>query len=135
MKIVIDTNVIVSAVFFGGKPRLLLEKVMMRELIACVSEEILREYHETIEELCARYPAKPAAVPITQIASACMLIEPTSDIHVCRDPDDDKFISCAIDSGSLYIVSGDKDLLDLKQYEGVRILTVAAFLDIVLQRS
>ena len=52
-------------------------------------------------------------------------------MKVCRDPDDDKFISCAIDGQCYYIVSGDKDLLFLKEQQQVKIVTVSVFLDIL----
>ena len=55
------------------------------------------------------------------------MIEPKTKVEVCRDPDDNKFIECAIDSKSLYIVSGDKDLLSIENYHNVEIVTVAAF--------
>ena len=51
-----------------------------------------------------------------------------SDIHVCRDPDDDKFISCAVDGKCIYIVSGDNDLLAMEAFDGIEIITVADFL-------
>ena len=50
-------------------------------------------------------------------------------IHVSRDPDDDKFISCAVDGKCLYIVSGDGDLLSIVSYADIEILTVADFLN------
>ena len=50
MKIVIDTNVVASAVFFGGRPRELLEK-LLGELTAFVSREIVEEYRETLQRL------------------------------------------------------------------------------------
>ena len=52
-----------------------------------------------------------------------------SHIEACRDPDDNKFIECAIDNRCIYIVSGDKDLLVLEQYEDIGILTVSEFLE------
>ncbi len=55
------------------------------------------------------------------------VIQPISSVAICRDPDDDKFISCAMDGDCLYIVSGDKDLLTLREYEGVKIVTVSEF--------
>ena len=61
------------------------------------------------------------AIPLTQIISACQVIERKSNVKVCRDPDDDKFISCAVDAKCFYIVSGDKDLLTLEEYEGIEI--------------
>lgn len=128
MKIVIDTNVLASGIFFDGKPGELLRKVVARELETCVSAEIVREYRETVEELCSRYPTRPPQLPLTQILSAMELVAPRSRIHVCRDPDDDKFIECALDAECVYIVSGDKDLLSVEQYQGIRIVTVAQFL-------
>ncbi len=58
---------------------------------------------------------------------AMEIIQPESHIDICRDPDDNKFISCAKDGRCLYIVSGDKDLLTLKEYQQIRIVTVAEF--------
>ena len=56
-----------------------------------------------------------------------MLQKNHSNVKVCRDPDDDKFINCALDSKSLYIVSGDKDLLTIEKYEDIEIITAAEF--------
>ena len=127
MRIVIDTNVVASAIFFGGRPRELLELLMQHELDAYISEEILEEYQDTVEFLLNKYPAKKVNIPLAQITAACKMIEPKTAVRVCRDPDDDMFIACAVDSRSLYIVSGDKDLLEVGQYEDVQIVTVADF--------
>ena len=127
MRIVIDTNVVASAVFFGGRPRELLEKMMLHDFDVYVSREILEEYQDTIAYLCDKYPSKKVSIPLTQIAAACNLIEPKSRINICRDPDDNKFIECAVDSKSLYIVSGDNDLLSIENYQNVEIITVAEF--------
>lgn len=127
MRIVIDTNVVASAIFFGGRPRELLELLMRRELDAYISEEILEEYQDTMEYLRNKYPAKKVNIPLAHITAACKMIEPKTSVRVCRDPDDDMFIACAVDSRSLYIVSGDKDLLEVGQYGDVQIVTVADF--------
>ena len=55
------------------------------------------------------------------------IIEPVSNIEICRDKDDNKFINCAKDAKALYIVSGDKDLLVLKNYEDIEIITASEF--------
>lgn len=57
------------------------------------------------------------------------MIEPKTHIEVSRDPDDDKFIECAKDAGALYIVSGDKDLLVIEEYDGIQIITAKEFCD------
>jgi predicted nucleic acid-binding protein len=59
------------------------------------------------------------------------IIPASNNIHICRDPDDNKFISCAVDSKCYYIVSGDKDLLSLNNYENIEILTVGEFMAII----
>ncbi len=127
MRIVIDTNVVASAIFFGGRPRELLELLIRHELDAYISDEILAEYQDTAAYLRNKYPAKKVNIPLAQIAAACSIIEPKTVVRVCRDPDDDKFIACAVDSRSLYIVSGDKDLLEVGQYGNIQIVTVADF--------
>ena len=127
MKIVIDTNVVASAIFFGGQPRRLLELLLERRLEAFVSPEIIEEYHETVQYLQNKYPVKKVIVPLTHIVAACQMIEPETQLHVCRDPDDDKFIECATDAQCLYIVSGDKDLLSLKRIKDIQVVTNAEF--------
>ncbi|MBR5368270.1 MAG: putative toxin-antitoxin system toxin component, PIN family [Lachnospiraceae bacterium] len=128
MRIVIDTNVVASAIFFGGRPRDLMEKLLLQRFEAYASPDIINEYKETIEELCDRYPQRPENIPLTTILSSMKMIQPTTHIEVCRDPDDNKFIECAHDAKCLYIVSGDKDLLSLKSYREIEIVTVSDFL-------
>lgn len=129
MRIVIDTNVVASAIFFGGRPKNLLELLVSHKLEAYASMDIISEYQETIEELSNRYPNKPSHLPLTIIIAAMRLIKPTSEIKVCRDSDDNKFIECAVDADCMYIVSGDKDLLTLGQYSKIQIVTVSECLN------
>ena len=127
MRIVIDTNVVASAIFFGGRPKDLIELVVSKKLDAYASTEIITEYQETTDELCNKYPEKSVKPPLATIVSAMKMIEPTSRIAICRDPDDDIFINCAVDANCLYIVSGDKDLLSLGNYDKLQIVTVSEF--------
>ena len=62
------------------------------------------------------------------------IITAKSKIEICRDPDDNKFLGCAKDSGALYIVSGDKDLLVLKKFEKTKIITAREFCNIYLNK-
>lgn len=94
MKIVVDTNVLISGVFFGGLPRKILTFIVNQKIIACATTEI---------------------------------IDPITHIEICRDPDDNKFLECAKDSHAIYIVSGDKDLLIIKEYENIQIVTAKDF--------
>ena len=129
MRIVIDTNVIASAVFFGGKPYQLLRYIMEGRVGVVASKEIVDEYEEIILRLRQKYPAITTKIPLQNLLTKFEIIRVSSDIHVSRDPDDDKFISCAVDGKCLYIVSGDEDLLTIGNYQGIEILTVAGFLE------
>ena len=64
---------------------------------------------------------------LSPIVAQMHLIEPHSDVHVSCDKDDDKFLSCAVDAKCLYVVSGNKDLLILGDYEAVKIITAREF--------
>ena len=131
MRIVIDTNVVASAIFFGGRPAALLRMVITRTLSAVATEEILDEYQETVNYLMKKYSEKLDEFSLIPVVSAMEIIPVSHNIHVCRDPDDDKFISCAVDGQCYYIVSGDKDLLTLGNYENIRILTVSEFMKMI----
>ena len=127
MKIVIDTNVLISGVFFGGFPRKVLNAVITEKITACATTEIINEYEEIIQEMIDRKQGhinKNILQPLVQLMH---IIKPVSNIKISRDSDDDKFIGCAIDAHALYIVSGDKDLLVIKEYENIQIITAKEF--------
>jgi uncharacterized protein len=127
MKIVIDTNVLISGVFFGGYPRKIIEAVIDDSITACATVDIVEEYKEIVFEMIDRKQGHIRKDILMPLIAKLKLINKMTDVKVCRDEDDDKFLSCAIDSKSLYIVSGDKDLLSIKTYENIEIITAAEF--------
>lgn len=76
-----------------------------------------------------KYPSRLKQQLIDEVFKIFKVIIPSSKISICRDPDDDKFISCAIDAKCMYIVSGDDDLLSLGNVEDVIICTPSEFLN------
>ena len=131
MRIVVDTNVLASAVFFGGKPGELLRLILARYVSAVATQEILDEYQDTIDYLLEKYKGRELHFSAVPIYSTMEIIPAKTRVSVCRDSDDDKFISCAIDGQCYYVVSGDKDLLTLKKYRHVKIVTVSEFLNLL----
>lgn len=127
MKTVIDTNVVISGVFFGGYPRRVLDAVLDGKTSASVTAEIAAEYVEIAQEMIERKQGHFRRELFAVLLSKMELIEPHSEVHLSRDPDDDKFIACASDAKALYIVSGDKDLLVLKRYQDIEIITAKEF--------
>ena len=123
----IDTNMVISGTFFGGDPRRVIEAVVDREVNASASAPILEEYDDVVAEIIHRGYGHFNAEGFRRFVETLDLVSPTTRLEVCRDPDDDKFIECAVDARALYIVSGDKDLLDIKSFEGVEIVTATEF--------
>ena len=123
----IDTNVLISGVFFGGFPRKILSAVVGQKIFACATAEIIIEYEEIVQEMISRKQGHINRSILSPLIKAMKIIEPVTHVKVCRDPDDNKFLECANDSHALYVVSGDKDLLIIGQYENVQIVTAKEF--------
>ena len=130
MKVVLDTNVFVSGVFFSGPPFQILQAWKNGIIQLIVSPEILDENQRVGEILAEEHPEvnlEPILAYVTQnavVISAHPLHE-----RVCVDPDDDKFLACALASGNTLIISGDKHLLKVSGYQNIEVLKPRDFLD------
>ena len=129
MRIVVDTNVIIFGVFFGGAPGEVLKAIVSNKVTACASKQIVEEYIEIVNEMISRKQGKLNSDILLMLIESLEMIKPKTHVKISRDPDDDKFIECAKDADALYIVSGDKDLLVIKQYENIKIITAKEFCD------
>ena len=134
MRIVIDTYVLISGVFFGGFPRKILSSVVSGEMTACATAEIIDEYEAIVQEMINRKQGHINKNILAPLITAMEIIEPVTQVEICRDHDDNKFLGCAKDSHSLYIVSGDKDLLVIEKYENIQIITAKEFCEKYLSR-
>lgn len=135
MKVVLDTNVFVSGVFFGGTPGRVLEAWRDGRAEVVLSREIIAEYVRVGEELAARFPGVDLGPALELLAVSTTLVDSTQlPEPVSRDPDDDKFLACALAAGADCVVSGDRDLLDVSPYEGVVVLTPRDFCNQLEQR-
>jgi putative PIN family toxin of toxin-antitoxin system len=130
LKVVMDTNVFVSGVFFSGPPYQILNAWQTGEFELVVSQEILDEYRRVGEILGEERPGvelKPILDFVLEHATvyqSAVLNKP-----ICEDPDDDKFFACALASGSKVIISGDKHLLKVSGYQGIQVLKPREFVD------
>lgn len=130
MKVVLDTNVFVSGVFFSGPPFQILQAWRDEKIQLVISPEILEEYRRVGEILAEKHPAidlEPMLEYIIQ--NAVILSSPQLLERVCDDPDDDKFLACALASGSNLVVSGDRHLLKVSGYQNIEVLKPRDFLD------
>lgn len=130
MKVVVDTNVFISGVFFGGPPGDVLAAWRERRIELVVSHDIIEEYVRVTERLSARFPRVDAGPALRLVAAfatsvwAAPLPEP-----VCVDSDDDKFLACAVAAGARYVVSGDRALLATSPYRDVIVIRPRDFVD------
>jgi putative PIN family toxin of toxin-antitoxin system len=127
VRIVLDTNVLVSGIFWGGAPFRILEHWISGELDLLVAPDILDEYVRVINSLGKKQPG--LAAQWIDIITACpLIIKKRVSLSLSRDPDDDKFLECAVAGMADCIVSGDDDLLTLKHVHTIPILKPAAFI-------
>ena len=127
MKIVIDTNIVISGTFFGGFPRKILEAVVIGKVEAYANTKIIKEYLYIVKEMIADKGGQIDENILSPFIDKLNVVKPVSKIKISRDKDDDIFIECAIDSNALYIVSGNKDLLDIVEYQNISIITAKDF--------
>ena len=134
MRIVVDTNVLVSA--FLNKtspPRKVINMQQAGWYRLLVSEAILTEYQRVLTEphllRDMRLSQQRIRTYLTLLQRASLLVTPNTTPQIIKDdPDDDKFLSCALAGDAAYIVSGDRHLLALQEYQGIHILPPTAFL-------
>jgi len=136
VRLVVDTNVFVSGVFFSGPPHHILDAWRRGVIDLVLSPEILVEYKDTGEELAASFPDVDLAPWIDLVITAATLVQaPPLPQQICRDPDDDKFLACALSSRTKLITSGDKALLATSGFKGITVLTPRQFVDKHLDKS
>ena len=131
IRAVIDTNVFISALFWRGAPYEVIKKGFAGAFVIITSKEILKEVEQTLTKKF-QFPAEDTHAFLKIIALNAHIVEPKSRlVVVSADPDDNKVIECAVSGQAAYIISGDKDILDLKKYQQVEMLSPAAFLKVL----
>lgn len=130
MRIILDTNVFISGVFFAGPPYQIIKAWRDDILKLVISEEIFEEYRRVGKLLGEQFPMVDLQ-PILDLvrASAQFFSVKCLPESVTDDPDDDKFLACALACKSKMIVSGDKHLLKVNGFRGIKIIKPREFVD------
>ncbi len=130
IKVVLDTNVFVSS-FFGGNPRKVVDLWKTGEVTLCLSKPIIDEYVEVLQRLGLHNETELGELlGLFARGLHAVFAAKTPELHVVEDdPDDDKFIECAVALSAEYIITGDKALRNIKNYAGIKILSPKEFLD------
>lgn len=129
MRVVLDTNVYISALMFGGLPGSLLDMAFLQSFTLILSPSLLEELDE---KLRGKFGVSPedAAIVRTRLQNLAEVVHPRETLGViAEDPDDNRVLECAFEGKADAIVSGDRHLLKLPEYQGISILTVRQFLE------
>jgi putative PIN family toxin of toxin-antitoxin system len=133
MRVVLDTNTVVSALFWSGSPRRLLDLVYSGRITAFTSDELILELEDVLRR--AKFVSRLASEGTTartaslQYAALATLIQPPKFVApICEDPDDDAVLECALSAAAEAIVSGDRHLLKLGSFRGIEIMPAGELL-------
>lgn len=129
MKVVFDTNILVSALVFpGGKGEAALRRIVEEQDQLVISKPILDELLGILGRKFAR-DAEELAHAAVFLSELGILVKPRQRLRVVKDDPDNRILECAIAGRADAIVTGDKALLGLREYQGVRILSLRDYLD------
>ncbi len=130
IKVVLDTNIIVSALLFKGELSKIVDLWKSGKIIPLISRETFEEFGNVLEY--PKFSLKEEEIKTIieeEMLPFFKVVEITNEVeNVCKDHDDDKFLSCAISASTDFIVSGDKELCGLDNYKTVRIIRASEFL-------
>lgn len=130
IKVVFDTNVLISSLFWKGNSRSIVDLAISNKIKSITSSEILEEVEAVLYEDFPKVPYNKIEEIIKDILSYSSVIAAgVITVTDLRDIKDTKIIACAISAKADYIVTGDKDLLILKEYKGIKIISPKSFLD------
>jgi putative PIN family toxin of toxin-antitoxin system len=129
-RVVLDTNTLISGLLWDGNESIVIEKAEKKAIKLFISHHILKELDGVLkrDKFSKKLEGKEYTVEkaIAKIALISTLIEPSSNItEIEEDPADNRVLECAISCKADFIVSGDKHLLNLKEYEGIKIVKAA----------
>lgn len=127
-RIVLDSNVIISGILFGGHPGRLLEYALDGSVQCFLSLAILDEIREVLQRPKFGLSPDQALTLVEEVHELCQIVTPQVRIRaITADPDDNMILECAAAANADVIVSGDSHLLDLGQWKDIRILSPADF--------
>ena len=130
-RIVIDTNIFISS-FFAGNPKKIIDLWKSGQVMLCLSRDIVDEYVDVLQRLgLGDEKGLEELLNLFATRFHSVFTAKTPELHLVEeDPDNDKFIECAVALKAKFVISGDKALVAVKNYMGIKILTPKEFLDL-----
>ncbi|OGC08160.1 putative toxin-antitoxin system toxin component, PIN family [candidate division WOR-1 bacterium RIFOXYD2_FULL_36_8] len=131
LTVVLDTNVFISALIFGGIPFELFDLCRQGRINLVVSSHILLEFARILQTKF-KFSKKMALDVVSEIRRISKIVYPNIKIDIVKqDLSDNKIIECAVEGGAGYLVSGDSHLLDIKYYKTIKIVSLSEFLKFI----
>ncbi len=128
-RIVLDTNVLISALLFNGPPRAVLELVIGGSVYCSLSLVILDELRNVLERPKFRFSPEQAFQVVEELHAVCDIVNPAIQVNiVTADPKDNLILECALESKADMIVSGDQHLLAIVEFRGIQIVSPSGYL-------
>ncbi len=128
MRVVLDTNVYISAILFGGNCEEILKLAGAGSFKIVISKHIISEIRGILKRKF-KWSGKQVTETLSYIKAITTEVKPTLKLSIVRkDPADNRILECAVAAKAACIVTGDSHLLDLKKYEKIRIFSPADFL-------
>lgn len=132
LRIVLDSNVIISGFLFGGSPARLLGHALDGSIQCFTSLDILDEVRDVLRRPKFGLSADQALTLVEELHDLCELVTPIRRARVITaDPDDNRILECALSAGADFVASGDSHLLDLACWKDIRILSPASVLEAI----
>jgi len=128
IKVVLDTNVFISALFWKGAPYQIFKRILEGAILNFISPQILEELKE---RLLKKFKLPPEKVKefLEIIVFNSQIVYPKKKVNIVKkDPEDNKILECALEAKASFVISGDGHLLEIKKYKGIKIISPKEFL-------
>lgn len=129
LRVLLDTNIIISAIGFGGKPAQILLQALEGEIQAVISPILLAELQDVLNKKLV-LSDEDIKLALEEIEDSFQSVYPRSTINIVKDDDDNRVLEAAIEGNCEYIITGDKELLNLREYKDIHIVTADEFLNL-----
>ena len=133
IRAVVDTNIVISGLFFGGTPYKVVKAAIDRKFLHLLSAPLINEIERVMRSKKFGLSPEEASVLTTLFFERATIVVPTSTINaIPRCPGDNRVLECAVDGNAQYIVTGDrKDLLSLGKFQSIPIISAKDFLQLL----
>ncbi|HEX7456175.1 MAG TPA: putative toxin-antitoxin system toxin component, PIN family [Candidatus Nanoarchaeia archaeon] len=127
LKVVLDTNILVSATIFGGNSKKILQKAIDGEIKAVTSKFLIAEFSDV---LIKKFDSSKEQndIIISLLSKHFLIVDPTMSVDILADKADNRVLEAAFEAKVKFIVTGDKELLDLKEFKDIKIVSPTDFL-------